>query len=477
MRIIIVKIFFTCITLFIIAIPELNLLLAQPANSLFEHLTVKNGLSSNRVHNIIQDRQGFYWIATTDGLNRFDGSSFKVFRNNRSDSTSLAHNSCSNLLEGDDGDIWVATLRGVCRYEKKKGAFKNYFFHHPDFNDDILNSVNGLAKDGKGNIWACSYGLWKINPLNDSIKGFQHNKNDVASLSDASTVFNVSFDKGNNGLWMSTDLAINFFDIATQKFYYHGHNPLRWPVFRLKNKRPFFVVAKDCFWVYDRGTELLHRFQNSLSAGSSVHLKFPQAISNFSVDGGGNPVFSFYLVPALVYNRQLLRTETLPQPGISLGIIFSGIAHRIYQDYHKNTWFCTTEGMYVIKHDANLLQSFFLGTDKDGFSNMILSFAKQKDNLWLQIRHRLFKYNLAQQKLLPVAGFEDKSVRVLYNAGDTLLWLSGGNEIILFDFRTARVVSKLYWMAALILPLQINNNMSGLVPGIRGCTNWMIEEK
>ncbi len=437
----VVKIFFACIVFFIAVTIKLSPVIAQVPNFHFEHLSVKNGLSSNRVNNIIQDRHGFYWIATVDGLNRFDGSSFKVFRYNRNDSLSLANNSCNILLEGDDGDIWVATMQGVCRYQKKKGVFKNYFFHHPAVNDNILNTVYGLTKDEKGNIWASSYGLWKINPANDSIAGFLCNKNNVASLSDASGVFNVSFDKTNNGLWMHTDSAINFFDLATQKFFHHRHNPLQWPVFKLKDKKPFFAVAQDCFWVYDRKSELLYRFQNKLSVSLPVHVSFSHAISNFSLSDEDNPLFSFELVNAQIYKWEKQKTEILPQPGSSSVINFSGIAHRIYKDQHKNKWLCTVEGLYVIKHDANLLQSFLLETDPSGFSNTIYSFAKEKNNLWLQLRHGLYKYNLAQQKLLPVAAYQNKMHNILYNAGDSLLWLSAKNKIISIKCSNSSVVS------------------------------------
>ncbi len=442
MQILTVKAFFTCIIFGIAGIKGQGLLLAQPVNLQLEHLTVKNGLSSNRVFNIIQDRQGFYWIATADGLNRFDGSSFKVFRYNRNDTGSLAHNTCSSLLEGDDGDIWVATLQGVCRYQKKKGVFKNYFFRHSSINDNMVNTIFGLTKDNRGNIWAASYGLWKIDPVTDSVTGFFYNKSDSSSLSDASTVLKISFDRVNKGLWMQTDFAINFFDLATEKFSHHGHNPHLWPVFQLKDKKPFVAVAQDCFWVYDRKDKLLHRFSAATRAPAGVHLFFPNAISNFSVDGNDNPVFSFELAPAILYNRQLQKTEVLPRPGINSDIKFSGVTSRIYQDRRKNKWLCTADGLYVIKHDANLLHSFFLGTGLSGFPNTILSFTKEKNNLWLQVRHRLCKYDLTQQKLLTIAGFEGKPVRVLYNAGDTVLWLSRENEILLTDFRTAKIISK-----------------------------------
>src|SRR5262249_25113651 len=62
---------------------------AQLSGGIFEHITSAQGLSSNKVNEIIQDRDGFYWIATADGLNRFDGSEFKVFRNENNNIHSL----------------------------------------------------------------------------------------------------------------------------------------------------------------------------------------------------------------------------------------------------------------------------------------------------------------------------------------------------------------------------------------------------
>src|SRR4249919_202029 len=111
---------------------------AQQGEGLFYHLTTTNGLSSDRINGIIQDREGFYWIATAEGLNRFDGSSIKVFRHDRNDSTTISHNTCTNLLEGEDGDIWISTMQGINRFIKKKGTFKRYYFHLPGVTDNIV---------------------------------------------------------------------------------------------------------------------------------------------------------------------------------------------------------------------------------------------------------------------------------------------------------------------------------------------------
>jgi signal transduction histidine kinase/ligand-binding sensor domain-containing protein len=438
------NIFFYRILLLIAVILDLSPVIAQQNNPHFEHVSVKNGLSSNRVQNIIQDRQGFYWIATVDGLNRFDGSNFKIFQHDRNDSSSISNNSCNIVLEGKDGDIWVATQQGVSRFQKKKGSFKNYFFHHPDFNDNILNAIYGLTIDKEGNIWATSNGLWRINPSNDSVSGYLYNRNDTSSVSDASNLFNVSFDSVNNGLWMNTDLSLNFFDIKKGEFFHHRHNPLQWSVFRLNNSKPFFANAGDYFWAYDKESELLYRFKSDLSLFSSVHLVFPHSISNFSVNAEGHPLFSFELVPAVSFNWQQKRIENLPEPDINSGINFSGITHYIYNDIFHNKWVCTREGVYIIRHGTNLLRSFYLGSNNSGFPNTIYSFVKQKNSLWLQIRNGLFQYDIARQKLIHIPGYDGKITKILRNAGDTMLWISEKNKIVLIDFRTLHVDTKIF---------------------------------
>jgi len=122
------KNFFPWYFLYSFQICFVNQSFAQSGGDLFYHLTIANGLSSNRVNDIIQDREGFYWIATEDGLNRFDGSTCKIFRNIKNDSTSLSHNNCTYLMEDDNGDIWVGTLVGLSRFKKKEGKFEQFFF-------------------------------------------------------------------------------------------------------------------------------------------------------------------------------------------------------------------------------------------------------------------------------------------------------------------------------------------------------------
>ena len=82
-------------------------------NYLFENISIPEGLSNTEVHYIYQDSNGFLWISTADGLNRYDGNSMKVFRNDPNDSTTIPNNSCFAITEDADGFIWTGVY-GKC---------------------------------------------------------------------------------------------------------------------------------------------------------------------------------------------------------------------------------------------------------------------------------------------------------------------------------------------------------------------------
>ena len=81
-------------------------------NIRFNHLTSEDGLSTDRVGTILQDNQGFMWFGTFDGLNRYDGYEFKVYRHNSQDPDSLNANLITALLQDRDGYLWVGTSGG-----------------------------------------------------------------------------------------------------------------------------------------------------------------------------------------------------------------------------------------------------------------------------------------------------------------------------------------------------------------------------
>ncbi|WP_442795375.1 hybrid sensor histidine kinase/response regulator transcription factor [Pelobium manganitolerans] len=95
----------------------LNMLFAQPQAYNFSHLSIADGLSHNQVNTIYRDKQGFLWIGTLSGLNRFDGYDFKVFRHNPQDTTTLVDDYINNILEGPQQKLWIITRNGLNIYD------------------------------------------------------------------------------------------------------------------------------------------------------------------------------------------------------------------------------------------------------------------------------------------------------------------------------------------------------------------------
>jgi ligand-binding sensor domain-containing protein/signal transduction histidine kinase len=149
----------------------------------FKHLTVKDGLSNNIVKTVIQDKTGFIWFGTNDGLNRYDGYNFKIFRHDSNDSNSISDNGITALFEDKEGFIWVGTRVGTLnRYDPKTESFKKIKIKSLN---DTYNSIKTICKDSKGNIWVGTHygGLYELDAKYNIVNHWLANSSDSNSLS------------------------------------------------------------------------------------------------------------------------------------------------------------------------------------------------------------------------------------------------------------------------------------------------------
>ncbi len=116
-----------------------------------EFLTIENGLSQSFVSSLIQDQEGFIWMGTKNGLNRFDGRNFEIHTKNAKDNTTIIHDNVLAILD-DDGFILIGTLGGVGIYQKSTKKFHEVKL--PNFiNTDLKPEVLEVVKDPFGNYW------------------------------------------------------------------------------------------------------------------------------------------------------------------------------------------------------------------------------------------------------------------------------------------------------------------------------------
>ncbi len=120
---------------------------------IFEHLSIRDGLSSNYVTCMTQGREGFIWVGTTNGLNRFDGYRFKQYYHNTKDPESLINNQVQTLYCDAHGQLWICTEDGVSCFIPSENRFINYSTKlHPP-NRLKNNSSVRVYEDATGHIW------------------------------------------------------------------------------------------------------------------------------------------------------------------------------------------------------------------------------------------------------------------------------------------------------------------------------------
>ncbi len=279
---------------------------AQGSNALvsdlrFSHLTTNDGLSQGYVTAILQDRRGFMWIATRDGLNRYDGNTFVVYKHNPKDPYTLSSNFIEDLLEDEHGFLWISTNTGVNKFDPATERFTRYL-HDPKNPNSIGGSyITRIARDSRGQLWFGTEdsGVDKFDPTTGI---FTHYRNER----DGQFVGRINhlIEDSRRNIWLVGDRGLFRLDPQT------GHITRR-------------------------------AATNGLGAES------------LCADEAGNLwMLVNSPVPALVeYDPQADRSRTYPLPHGAAGVLAStlqggSVNSKLFADGQKGLWVPSSEGLY-----------------------------------------------------------------------------------------------------------------------------------
>ncbi|MFQ3581576.1 MAG: two-component regulator propeller domain-containing protein [Chloracidobacterium sp.] len=184
-----------------------------PPAAVFERLTQEHGLSNNAVHCILQDRRGFLWIGTEDGLNRYDGFSFKVYRYQDNNPRSLPGNLIMTLYEDREGNLWVGTAKsGFCRYDPQTDSFVTDKQLIRDGQSTIGSRMAWrFYEDRAGTLWLCT---------DDGFFRFDHRRGDFTlhNVPHRDRLIASVYEDDLGQFWVASVSGLWLFDRTTGQF-------------------------------------------------------------------------------------------------------------------------------------------------------------------------------------------------------------------------------------------------------------------
>ena len=364
---------------------------AQTKRLQFEHITTENGLSNNYVLHIFQDKKGFIWISTQDGVNRYDGYEFKHFRHNPADINSLSDYAVNHIFEDSKGIFWISTREGLNQFNPLTEKFIHYKMSKDDPNSLSAQRVNRCVEDSSGNIWiATRNGLNRFNQETGIFEKYFNDASDPKSISSNVITTLLSDSKGN--LWIGTDRGLNKYDFKSnsfQTFFAESNNPNSLPSNVIT---ALFEDSKGILWIGTIGglSKLISLNQKSFEVKNYLHNpgdKFSLSHNSITVideDSKGNLWIGTYGGGLNIFNPLSEKFETFRRDGNDKSGLSSDMFFTLLVDSYDNVWIgTTTNGLDKYSPTSERFKHYLAGTtDKSSLSiTSILIDAEEK--LWI----------------------------------------------------------------------------------------------
>lgn len=383
----------------------------------FKHLSTQDGIPQNTTYSIIQDKAGFMWFGTQDGLCRYDGYTIKVYKHNDEDSNSLKENFTMTLHEDKEGMIWVSMLNsGIDKFNPETEVFTHHT-HNPEDATTIPNNNVTIELEQGDYLWlGTRNGFCKLNKktgeaksyINKQVAGSEHLTNFVGSIAAGAP----------NILWLTSDYGISKFNTQTETFKHYTKIPFgsQRSYGALHNIRSnngklllyctLGLVELDTA----KNTDTLLVDATQVSPGNRTH------ILNGLVTGN---LYRLCTSQGLVYynrtngNMRVITHDEKNRNSISNNYILS-----ICKSRDGVLWVGTDQKLnYTYKEDSDFLTIKQATTNKDLSNDMsIFGLAEDVDgNIWMGTSDGIKIYNKSTGSIQKILSKENKTTSLATN--------------------------------------------------------------
>lgn len=191
----------------------------------FDRINIEQGLSQSSVKVIFQDRRGFLWFGTEDGLNRYDGYNFKIYKPDPDAINSLSDRWITSIVEDQEGYLWIATRLGLNRFDPRTEEFIRFVHDEANPASLIDNHINVLHIDKNNNLWiGTTSGLDLFDRANGSFKHYVYSPSKQEGISGKSIT--ALYEDSRGRFWVGTEKGgLNRFDPSNHTFIPYQNIP------------------------------------------------------------------------------------------------------------------------------------------------------------------------------------------------------------------------------------------------------------
>jgi len=327
------------------------LLLGQDGEIQFNHITIENGLSQSTVEAIAQDSVGYMWFGTNDGLNRYDGVNFRIYKHSPDDPFSISDNDIQVIYEDREHTLWIGTQsRGLNRYDRKKERFIRYKSNPDEWHTITANTVWSILEDSQGNFWVgTAHGLNLMDRVSGTFERILSEPADTNTLSN--NQINMMHEDSEGVLWIGTENGLNRYNRDTETFTRYLHAP------ELGSSRGssqiIRVIYEDQNGVLWVGTEQSHLYYYSRSEdtfkrlnsfNSSLFESTLSSVSGIVEDHHGNLWIGTGSHGIDIYNPDLNSISRIQSESNNPASLNSDFITTLYQGRDNTIWVGTFNG-------------------------------------------------------------------------------------------------------------------------------------
>ena len=452
---------------------------AQSKNLIFNNINIEQGISQSTIEDIFQDSEGYIWLGTNDGLNRYNGYEFKIY-NYEEYQNSISHNGITDITEDKYGNIWVNTVSGVNKINKKTEKISNYTEINGKIKEDSTTEII-VTKDN--NILVGTYeGLNIYNAKEDRFDVILEEKDGILS----SCIYSIDEDINGN-IWIGTELGLNK---LSKDFKVLETYPSESEIYNIfcDDENGFVWAGSDSSGLLkiDTKTKEVKQYINNIEDLNSLPANQVGAIirdikgnlwvgttnglaryneKNDSFDVYKNKVYDknslvYNDVRSIIEDREgvlwvgtysgisIFDTESSIKyynAGLDDGYLLSeNMVHGIYEDDEGYLWIGSrTKGVNIIDRENNTSKSINMENNNVIQSNSINDITGYKDFIFVATDAGVLKIN-KKENTIQNYNLEDgligENVKDIFVCDKNYLWIGSTNGLNLLDIENDKII-------------------------------------